>query len=336
MANGSSERAGQVGSMTIALALLATPAAGAEPNFYLQPDTATVEPGTHIPEGSVLVIHCPWSVTKMDLNFGSMHLPEGSGEGRVSLKRNDGSEQTIKTFTKLIAPGFYTKDAPPKGDMKTDWVAKGVGPALVICRFGGHKYAEPVFAKVPIVVTSNVKAKSQAAHPATKSPFGVTLPPPKIGILGVTWKTAQGCNPSDVLTATVKIQNTGKALPAGRGVVGVLQYGPDQSAGLVGTDVLLPALSSGESLAIDVSVAATKKTPAQLVSLGGEKFSFHARVKPIPASSFTAPDWHDFYAVFPKSFCRLHPGAPTAPMAKPESPQGTTRDTTPAKKSPAR
>jgi hypothetical protein len=312
------------------LALAAADArAGALPSFEYEAGPPSVTP-TKVVEGGVVTVHCPWSVKGIDWqkSSGSVHFPDGAGTGRVAVE-NAAGIVIHKTFHTLVQPGFYVESAPPKGVMTTEVKVYGVGPALIVCSFQRDAGVAEL-AKVPIVIGSGLSAKPQKGELATESPFGATVPPPKLDILGVTWKIGPGCDTAKLLTATVKIRNTGKPLPPGRAKVKVTQAGGSPT--MASLDVFAPAIGTGETVSV-VAPLGSKSPPPQLHELAGKKLEFAATVTPANPGAFQPAAPHASHAAIPKDFCASQLGQPRAPARAAPSP-GSSREATP-QKSPA-
>ena len=293
-------------------------AAEPEVKYKMKIDNVLVEP-TPIQQGKTAVIRCQWSATfesKAEKGYYEVKA-NAPADGAISIKiQKTGSNVNLKEFHHLVKPGYYTPDALPKGEFKSNWIPDIAGPALISCSVRNHWEPWQV-AKVEKLLPVYVTLAPYKQDSSPQVAANTATPPPKLEVLSATATLTGNCgaSPSPFLVAKLNIKNSGKTLPPNRGIVRIRSdFGtyPD-SLSFSNGNASLPEIKAGETVA-EFPVGVQFPDKSKLAILSGSTRIFGVNLVPKTSGAFPAVAFK-FPVSFPPGVCAPKVGSPSAPMA---------------------
>ncbi len=282
--------------------------------FTTQMDSITSEPSDKPRVGETVVITCRWSAKffPYDANGGKtktlfeiLPSPPTNVWAQFGVKYQGTSKANYsKQSDSKAKPGYYTADHPLAGEFKFAWVPAEAGAALATCVVSGpHDHWQSRSKKqLPLWVMPPKQEISGAADSPAAAASGLALPPAKVSIEGATATPTGNCGgvlPRAVAVIRLQLRNSGKALPAGRGMASA-----KCCSGVLGNPgVYLPAIGAGQTVTVDVPVGFTQAFPGGPAYLSGVTKNFTVLVKPTNPDAFAPPTAQVVSVSFPPGTC---------------------------------
>jgi hypothetical protein len=279
--------------------------------FRTHIDTVSIAPSGQPRVGEPVVVSCRWSAkfygfgtneikTVFELAPASMTHIWADFHVVYQAGSKGGASKSVDYVAK---PGYYTEDHPLAGESKWTWVPTEAGAALATCVV--HGPYDPWEGRSKLQLPLWVFPPKQEIAGAANSPAGaavVVTPPARLSIEGATAAPTGNCTgtmPRAVAVIKLQLRNSGKALPAGRGIASAKCC----SGLLANPGVYLPAIAPGQTVTVDVPVGFTQSLPSGPTYLVAAPRMFTIVVKPTNADAFPAPQAHLLTVEFPPGTC---------------------------------